>query len=146
MIIRQCVGGVVFYSNKVLLVKNDQGEWVLPKGNLPKDELINEKATSNVKDETGVDATIIDLAGTTMYEFFSKTKQQDISKRVTWYIMESSNVDCEVNNEEILDCGFFRVKEAMDMLTHGKEKSLVDISFRKYKDLKRSSAGYVSLD
>ena len=34
MIVRYCAGGVVFYANKVLLVKNDRGEWTLPKGKI----------------------------------------------------------------------------------------------------------------
>lgn len=32
MIVRRCAGGVVFHANQVLLVKNDRGEWTLPKG------------------------------------------------------------------------------------------------------------------
>ena len=39
MIVRYCAGGVVFYANKVLLVKNDRGEWTLPKGKIHPDEL-----------------------------------------------------------------------------------------------------------
>ena len=31
MIVRYCAGGVVFYANKVLLVKNDRGEWTFQK-------------------------------------------------------------------------------------------------------------------
>ena len=27
MIVRRCAGGVVFYANKVLIVKNDRGEY-----------------------------------------------------------------------------------------------------------------------
>ncbi|WKK93802.1 hypothetical protein Q0Y04_05970 [Clostridioides difficile] len=34
MIVRRCAGGVVFYANKVLIVKNDRGEWTLPKGKI----------------------------------------------------------------------------------------------------------------
>ena len=32
MLYRNCAGGVVFFKDQVLLLKNDKGEWVLPKG------------------------------------------------------------------------------------------------------------------
>ena len=73
MIIRHCAGGVVFYANKVLLVKNDRGEWTLPKGKIHQNELKYSSAVSIVKDETGVDASILETAGNTMYQFFSRS-------------------------------------------------------------------------
>ena len=36
---RNCAGGVVFFDNKVYLLKNDKGEWVLPKGVIKTGEL-----------------------------------------------------------------------------------------------------------
>ena len=76
MIVRYCAGGVVFYANKVLLVKNDRGEWTLPKGKIHQDELKHSSAVSRVKDETGVEASILETAGNTMYQFFSRSRQQ----------------------------------------------------------------------
>ena len=70
MIVRYCAGGVVFYANKVLLVKNDRGEWTLQKGKIHQDELKHSSAVSRVKDETGVEASILETAGNTMYQFF----------------------------------------------------------------------------
>ena len=32
MLRRNCAGGVVFFDDKVFILKNDKGEWVLPKG------------------------------------------------------------------------------------------------------------------
>ena len=75
MIVRYCAGGVVFYANKVLLVKNDRGEWTLPKGKIHQDELKHSSAVSRVKDETGVEASILETAGNTMYQFFSRSRQ-----------------------------------------------------------------------
>ena len=67
MIARQCAGGVVFYANKVLIVKNDRGEWTLPKGKIHQDELTYASAILRVKEEAGIDATILETAGDTMY-------------------------------------------------------------------------------
>lgn len=136
MIVRHCAGGVVFYANKVLLIKNDRGEWTLPKGKIFNGELKTESAILSVKQETGVEGTVLGVAGDSMYEFFSRSRQQQVCNSVTWYIMETSDTNC-VLNKELLDGGFFKVKDAIEQLTHKKEKSLVEISYKKYKELKK---------
>ena len=138
MIARQCAGGVVFYANKVLIVKNDRGEWTLPKGKIHQDELTYASAILRVKEEAGIDATILETAGDTMYEFFSRSRQQEVCNAITWYIMQTDNNKYTLNNE-FTDGGFYKVKEAIDMLTHSQEKSLVDISYKKYKELRRNN-------
>ena len=125
MIVRYCAGGVVFYANKVLLVKNDRGEWTLPK-------------VSRVKDETGVEASILETAGNTMYQFFSRSRQQEVCNAITWYIMQTDSNNY-VLKDEFTDGGFYKVKEAINMLTHSQEKSLVDISYKKYKELRKNN-------
>ncbi|MEG1310836.1 MAG: NUDIX hydrolase [Romboutsia sp.] len=138
MIVRHCAGGVVFYANKILIVKNDRGEWTLPKGKLCDKELQHEGAVLRVKEETGVDTSILEVAGDTMYEFFSRTRQQEVCNAVVWYIMETQ--DSKYNlKDDLVDGGFFKVKEAIQMLSHNKEKSLVDISYKKYKELKKKN-------
>lgn len=139
MILRRCAGGVVFYANKVLIVKNDRGEWTLPQGKILDNELQHESAILKVKEEAGVDASILEVAGDTMYEFFSRTRKKEVCNAVVWYIMETDNANYSLS-EEFLEGGFFKVKEAINMLSHNKEKSLVDISYKKYKDLKKKSA------
>jgi len=136
MIVRHCAGGVVFYANKVLLVKNDRGEWTLPKGKIDQGELKHSSAVLRVKDETGVNASILETAGNTMYQFFSRSRQQEVCNAITWYIMQADSNNYTLDNE-FIDGGFYKVKDAIDMLTHSQEKSLVDISYKKYKELRR---------
>ena len=99
MIVRYCAGGVVFYANKVLLVKNDRGEWTLPKGKIHQDELKHSSAVSRVKDETGVEASILETAGNTMYQFFSRSRQQEVCNAITWYIMQSDSNNYVLKDE-----------------------------------------------
>lgn len=138
MIVRYCAGGVVFYANKVLLVKNDRGEWTLPKGKIHQDELKHSSAVSRVKDETGVETSILETAGNTMYQFFSRSRQQEVCNAITWYIMQTDSNNY-VLKDEFTDGGFYKVKEAINMLTHSQEKSLVDISYKKYKELRKNN-------
>lgn len=139
MILRRCAGGIVFYANKVLIVKNDKGEWTIPKGKISENDIASEVAPQKVKDEVEVEAKVLDMAGDTMYEFYSKTRHQKVCNAIMWYIMESDNTEYNINDEDIAEAGFFKVKDALDMLSHNKEKSLVEISYRKFKDLKKNS-------
>ncbi|MGL6107965.1 NUDIX domain-containing protein [Romboutsia sp.] len=136
MIVRRCAGGVVFYANKVLIVRNDRGEWTLPKGKIYDGELQHNSAILRVKEETGVGASVLEAAGDTMYEFFSRSRQQQVCNAIMWYVMYTDNTDYILDGE-FKEGGFFKVKEAVEMLTHNKEKSLVEISYKKYKDLKK---------
>ena len=137
MIVRRCSGGVVFYANKVLLVKNDRGEWTLPKGKIVGDNLPHESAIQRVKLETGSDAKILDIAGDTIYEFFSRSRNQRVCNAIMLYVMEADSDASEIS-KEFLDGGFYRVTDALEMLTHSKEKSLVDVSYKKYKNYKKA--------
>ncbi|MDD7182130.1 NUDIX domain-containing protein [Peptostreptococcus porci] len=136
MIVRRCSGGVVFYANKVLLVKNDKGEWTLPKGKIVGEGLPHESAVHRVKLETGVDPKILDIAGDTIYEFFSRSRNQRVCNAIMWYVMEAENIETEIS-KEFLEGGFYKVSDALEMLTHSKEKSLVDVSYKKYKNYKK---------
>lgn len=138
MIVRHCAGGVVFYANKVLIVKNDRDEWTLPKGKIHDGELAQESAIHRVKEETGIEAATLEVAGDTMYEFFSRSRQQEVCNAIMWYIMESYNTEY-ILKDEFSEGGFYRVIDALEMLTHKKEKSLVDLSYKKYKELKKGS-------
>lgn len=138
MIVRRCSGGVVFYANKVLLVKNDKGEWTLPKGKIVGDGLPHESAVERVKLETGVDSKILDIAGDTIYEFFSRSRNQRVCNAIMWYVMESENPETKIA-EDFLEGGFYKVSDAIEMLSHSKEKSLVDVSYKKYKNFKKEN-------
>jgi 8-oxo-dGTP pyrophosphatase MutT (NUDIX family) len=140
MIVRRCAGGVVFYGNKVLLLRNDKGEWVLPKGKILESELTTQTAINKVEEETGVKANILGTAGETVYEFFSRSRQSKVCNAIIWYVMESKNTEYEINKEKgFLDGGFFKIKDALNLLTHNNDKAIVDISFQKYKNLKKSA-------
>lgn len=138
MIVRRCAGGVVFYANKVLLLKNDRDEWTLPKGKIQEGGLAKDSAIERVKVETGIEANTLQVAGDTMYEFFSRSRQKEVTNAITWYIMEAQNTDYIINSD-FKDGGFYKVKDAIEMLTHNKEKSLVEISYKKYKEIKKNS-------
>lgn len=136
MLVRNCAGGVVFYEDKVFLLKNEKGEWVLPKGSIKNGDLPQEVAVKKVKEEAGISAEVISTAGNTNYEFFSVTRQKPVCNKITWYLMKSPNENYKINEEKnFVDGGFFPIDEAIEKVTYSQDKSLVSLSYKKYKEL-----------
>lgn len=137
MLIRNCAGGVVFKDDKVLVLRNDKDEWVLPKGKIRDGQLPPETALHRVRFEAGIGAEIVSTAGETAYEFFSITRNAPVCNKITWYIMESENLAAEPNKEEgFSEGGFLTVAEAMDKITYSQDKSLVSLSFKRYNEFR----------
>jgi 8-oxo-dGTP pyrophosphatase MutT (NUDIX family) len=135
MLVRNCAGGVIFSGEKVFLLKNEKGEWVLPKGVVKNGDYSNEVALKRVKEETGISAEIISPAGRTNYEFFSVTRQRPVCNKITWYLMKSLDENFEVNKEEsFTDGGYFQIDEAMKLTTYSQDKSLLNLSFKRMKE------------
>ncbi len=137
MIVRNCAGGVIFDGDKVFILKNDKDQWVLPKGKIRNGSLPTDTAISRVKYETGVNANIVSTAGETSYEFFSLSRKQEVYNKITWYVMEAVTPDYNINkNEGFKDGGFYPIDEAIDMITHSQDKSLVSLSYKRYLEIK----------
>lgn len=136
MLVRNCAGGVVFFGDKVLLLKNEKDEWVLPKGVIRGGEMPSEVAIRRVKEEAGVLAEIVSTAGRTSYEFYSVTRQKPVCNKITWYIMKSPDENYKINKEEnFTDGGFFDIEKAIEMITYSQDKSLLNLSYLKMKEL-----------
>ena len=141
MLVRNCAGGVVFYEDKVFLLQNDKGEWILPKGIIRSGDLSTEVALKRVNEEAGIEAQIISTAGNTSYEFYSFTRQKPVCNKITWYLMSSHGIKYKVNHREnFQDGGFFDIDDALSRITYSQDKSLVHLSFRKYKELTLAAA------
>ncbi|MEJ8553842.1 NUDIX hydrolase [Tepidibacter sp. Z1-5] len=138
MLFRSCAGGIVFYGNKVLILKNEKSEWVLPKGIIKGDDVPNKVAVDKVKNECGVDTKILSTAGQTNYEFYSISRKAPVCNEIVWYVMESNDAKCNINKDlGFIDGGFYKIKDALELITYSQDKSIVNLSFKKYKNLKR---------
>jgi len=136
MLVRNCAGGVVFCGDKVFLLKNEKGEWVFPKGVVRNGDLITEVALRRVKEEAGITAEIISTAGHTNYEFFSVTRQKPVCNKITWFIMKSLDENYKVNKDEnFTNGGYFDIDEAMRLVTYSQDKALLNLSYKKFKEL-----------
>ncbi|HZK38444.1 MAG TPA: NUDIX hydrolase [Clostridia bacterium] len=141
MLFRNCAGGVVFYANKVFILKNEKNEWVLPKGMIRNESLSRDVALERVKIEADIDAEILSTAGETSYEFYSVTRKQPVCNQITWYIMNAKTKKFEVNKQlGFKEGGFYTIDKALEMITYSQDKSLVNLSYTKYKKMMRRKA------
>lgn len=137
MLVRSFTGGVVFSGNKVLLRKCEDG-WVLPREKLQDGELPNEVVLKKISQESGSQVEIISNAGQTNYEYFPMTCHSPFLNKTTWYIMKSLND--KINEEHInKNSAFINIDEAMSLMKYSQDKSLVNLSFMKYREMEQLS-------
>ncbi len=134
MLFRKCAGGVVFHGDQVFLLKNDKGEWVLPKGVVRGNKPQQEVAIDRVLSEAGIAANILEAVGETNYEFYSQTRSTPVCNRIMWYTMHAEEPRFRIAFEQgFSDGGWYPVTVALDMITYTQDKSLVRLAHEKYK-------------
>ena len=129
-------GGVVIYRRKILLLyknyHNHYDGWVLPKGTVEEGETFEETALREVREESGVKASIISYIGDSHYSF--QTAHSQIEKTVHWYLMEADSFYCHPQKSEFFqDAGFYKYHEACHLLKYANEREILEKGFHSEK-------------
>ncbi len=137
MLKRECVGGIVFFADTVLLIKNDKDEWSFPKAVIRNVESeATTVAVDCVMQETQVKAYILSRAGKTNYEFYSITRKKPVANSIEWYIMSAQTDDATPNLAGgIMEAVFVPVAEALEQVTYTQDRSLLAVAYQKYCEL-----------
>lgn len=134
-------GGVVIYRGKILLLyknfRNRYEGWVLPKGTVEPGEEYPDTALREVKEESGVRASIVKYVGKSEYTF--TVPEDTVEKNVHWYLMKSDNYYSKPQREEyFVDSGYYKYHEAYHLLKFANEKQILEKAYEEYKSLYRS--------
>ncbi|NSW89751.1 MAG: NUDIX domain-containing protein [Firmicutes bacterium] len=136
MLVKNCAGGLVFWEDKVFLLKDERGEWIFPKGVIQKDELPAEAALRVAKETAGITAEIVSTEGRASYEISSKTHQNPIYNKIIWYVMISQNNEYQVKKDKgYKSGGYYSIGEAMELLTHNNNKAILNFLSKKLSEM-----------
>ena len=135
-------GGVVIFRGKILtLYKSYKGKyegWVLPKGTVEPGEEHWQTALREVREESGVEASIVEYIGKSEYPFH--VPQGIVSKEVHWYLMSAESYYSKPQKEEyFVDSGYYKYHEAYHLLKFSNEKQILEKAYASYQKLKREN-------
>ncbi|HVM00001.1 MAG TPA: NUDIX hydrolase [Egibacteraceae bacterium] len=127
-------GGLVFDDRPegrwVVLIsrRNAAGrlQWTLPKGGLEDGEDLATAAVREVREETGLECSIIDKLGVIDYWFVWRPDEVRYHKFVHYYLMRHDGGVPQPRDDEAEDVVWLRFDEALERLTHPNERRLVE--------------------
>ena len=133
-------GGVVIFRGKILVlyknIRNKYEGWVLPKGTVEAGEEYKETALREVREESGVSASVIKYIGKSQYTF--SAPEDIVEKDVHWYLMMADSYYNKPQREEYFqDSGYYKYIEAYHLLKFSNEKQILERAYSEYLDLKK---------
>ena len=114
--------------------------WSLPKGHIEPNETIENAALREVKEETGIDASIIVKLSDIRYWFYANKLKH--SKIVHFYLMRYVAGTPTPQIGEVDETLWAKLDDLAEMLTHVNERRLVEIAQNLVKDKVPTELGF----
>ena len=111
-------GCIILHEEKVLIIKQNNGDWGFPKGHMEENETEIETARREVKEETNIDVEIIGDKKYTMEYYTDK----DNLKQVVLFLAYPKNFDLEPQQSEIDIIKWVNIETAFNLLTFDNSK------------------------
>lgn len=135
-------GGVVYRargrSTEVALISVGEDErWQLPKGLLGRNELPEEAALREVREETGLECEIVAPLELVEYWYFSKGSARRVRfhKRVHFYLMRYLSGETEEHDDEVNEARWVDSEDAAAMLAFKGERKALEEALEKLEKL-----------
>ncbi|MBI4481717.1 MAG: NUDIX hydrolase [Acidobacteria bacterium] len=126
-------GGIVYKREKgqwrVALTARKGGKvWCLPKGLVEKKERLEETAVREVREETGLEASIARKLGDLKYWYARKENGQTVRifKIVHFYLMRYLSGSIQDHDWEVDEVRWFPLDEAVEKLEYKNEKEIME--------------------
>jgi 8-oxo-dGTP pyrophosphatase MutT (NUDIX family) len=116
-------GGVVVNGDRVLVLENPRGEWVLPKGKLERGEDHARAATREVGEETGLRARILRPITSTGYTY--ERGGEPVEKTVHWFLMAPESATVVIPMHGFRQALWLSLDDAAERLTWEGERGLI---------------------
>lgn len=135
-------GGVVIYRGKILTLyksyRNKYEGWVLPKGTVEAEERYEDTAIREVREEAGVQASIVKYIGKSQYSF--TVPEDTVEKEVHWFLMTADSYYSKPQREEyFVDSGYYKFHEAYHLLKFSNERQILEKAYSEYLNLRKSN-------
>ena len=135
-------GGVVIYRGKILTLyksyRNKYEGWVLPKGTVEAGERYEDTAIREVREEAGVQASIVMYIGKSQYSF--TVPEDTVEKEVHWFLMTADSYYSKPQREEyFVDSGYYKFHEAYHLLKFSNERQILEKAYSEYLNLRKSN-------
>ncbi|RLC61218.1 MAG: NUDIX hydrolase [Chloroflexota bacterium] len=126
-------GGVVCRRNpagqlEVVLIATQGGErWGLPKGLVEKGESLEETALREVREETGLEAEILERLEPIEYWFWWDEEGQKVRyhKKVYFFLMAYRSGDVAQHDFEVEDVRWFPIDQAIERASYRTEREVL---------------------
>ena len=120
-------GGVVIRRGErgpEVILAGREGMWVLPKGTPDADERIEDTATREVREETGLEVRIVRPIG--QIEYWFALPRRRVHKIVHFYLMEALGGDISRHDHEYDEVRWVPVDDARRMLTFDTYREMLE--------------------
>jgi len=112
----------------VALVRVGPGRWTLPKGLVENGEGHEEAALREVREESGLDASVITELDTVDYWFYWAPEKTRYHKFVRFYLMRYSSGSVNDHDAEVEEARWFPLEEAERTVSYPTEAKILRLA------------------
>lgn len=124
-------GGVAFRNFKdrvevALISVGVENRWQLPKGIVDKGESSEAAAVREVREEAGVNTSLLSLIDKTEYWYYDKSQNVRFHKFVYFYLLRYESGDVADHDDEVNEACWVGIDAAIAMLAFDSERKIVE--------------------